>query len=537
MIRLGSDISKLIMDILYAESPKTLNQVALVNSFYYRLARYAQHHDISVTLAEPAAIKQRVGLMEKSELLPAVRRLRVHGGYRGTLKEQASQVCRGTTLMMCNLLPRLTGLTDLEAHLIDIPREILEVLHNLPSVRLHIVPSMIDARDPGAHEGLVALQGMPNLRSMDVNCLYFTAQPCSLVTAALKRVLLSCPNVSRLSLDIGGPKNGCCMARITTQCCGCNFVDGERPPPLEDLELVRYPFSYNPVWEGEMVGYRIEVPERDYWVDVFDWSRLRRLKTGLTDFAIQLMPHLTALEEVDFQNITNEISSFLEQVPSRLHSITVSNMTCVSLEALQRHGETLRKLEMHQDEPRYADEFDWRDEAVTHAFLCQIQKHCQGLDVLSVDVARHGGEWPWSTLDRLASLPRLRSLTINFELGCMDDEHPVQPFVTFTAAHELAAYLYARNPRLRQLDLVSGSPPPLGFGLPGPRAFWPRDNSTRFACRLSERDDEAAKGVFVVHCPDLEKVLADKSQGAWRRGAIERLARLGPTPWSEGDLS
>jgi len=42
--------------------------------------------------------------------------------------------------------------------------------------------------------------------------------------------------------------------------------------------------------------------------------------------------------------------------------------------------------------------------------------------------------------------------------------------------------------------------------------YWPEENSTSIVCELSERDDDAAQGLFRVTCPKLSKELNNKME-------------------------
>lgn len=212
---LGTDILAIIMSLLGADSPGTLSSVALVSPHLYQLARYAQHREVTIDLHHiPSTypredttaktlkyVSTRMAYIEKAGLLTAVRRL-VFQGY-GIPPELVPGFGK--------FVAKLTGLTDLVWDIKHcIPEAVFQCLRSRLSVRLHAISEMNVAAPPGtARHVLEQLHDSPNLHSLDVTCGYTTAEQCLTIIRPLRRVLISCPNLRRLKLDIHLQVGGC----------------------------------------------------------------------------------------------------------------------------------------------------------------------------------------------------------------------------------------------------------------------------------------------------------------------------------------
>lgn len=352
------------------------------------------------------------------------------------------------------------------------------------------------------------------------------------MTNALKKILLGAPNLRSLKLNIALPRGGCVVPSPPTTYCGMGFVNGERPAALESLTVEEYPWGHvpDPVDDSDSSsrnfrlpfsqGYAETRPEDVYWAEVFDWSRLKSLNAPNTYIALTLMPKLTALEEISIAHSTwgLPMSRFYLEVPASLTSITAPSIGAVTLEGILRHGAALKHLQLHQNEKH---DGSWSSEAIDTQSLERIRAACPRIEQLYLDLAR-SGEWPYDTLDVLASFPRLRHLTICFALEHHQDL--LTPLVTFSAVETLFAYLrQAGARRLRTLDVHSGSPAATGYGYPSPMAFYPRHNSMSFRCSLGVRDDDAAAGKFTTECPGLSEQINRVLRGERETG--ERPAR------------
>ncbi|KAK3684605.1 hypothetical protein LTR37_020105 [Vermiconidia calcicola] len=517
LLDLCTDILVLVVELLQTSDARSMS---LVNSSLHKLAKYSCHRHLKLDISQYGFghTRKRLSVMDGVELLPAVRSLEISGPAHGNRTEDVIlfeynernnlHVSREDRVaLLCHHLPSMTGLRHILWHGRDIPDAALETLRQFPSVKLSIRP-LIGQPESEEPDLLHRLQDNPNLYSLEESHTYGGAEDCLAVTQPLKDVLLSCPNIRKLRLDLGMPTGGCIIYAPTTRYCGFGFRNGQRPPPLEELDVVRYPFGVRMESSASLghcyhEGYEEEGMEEDYWAEFFDWSRLRKLKSPSARFALALMPKLTALKEIAFYSGWDKDNAvhFYFGVPAALEAISVESIKSVTVEGILRHGSSLRSLRIHQSENRC---LEWHKDAIDNSCLRRIQQGCPLIEELALDLNRYKS-WPYTSLDILVSFPRLHTLTIWFELGIHDRNKPIEPYVTFSAVGMLFKYLHARNSKLKKLIVHSGSPPGPSFGLPSPEAFWPRYNSSVFECKLSDRDDEAAQGMFKTTCYGLSK--------------------------------
>ncbi|KAI1440657.1 hypothetical protein F5Y02DRAFT_401963 [Annulohypoxylon stygium] len=523
---LGDEIITIIADLLQDTSPQATSSLALVCSAYHRIVRYTQHREL--VLGNSA---RKLDYVTRSGILQAVRKLEVHSDI--------------FLSQLCELIPKMTGLKHIMWP--NIPKPIIRLLRPRPSIRIHT--EITDRWNP---KNLSLLRENKNVASLKVSIPYNNAEECLRWTKPLKRVILSCPNIRKLSLNIHLRQDGYQMHMPPLEYCGFGFVDGEHPPALEELELEAYPFGIcspdHPRPNNFTIhsrGYPLRVHEMDYWQSHFDWSKLRRLTIRDSGFAMKIMPQLTSLESIGgFRNSgSTVIHGAFSLVPSSLRSIGAPKIADVGLENLLRHGNTLRSLTIHQDEDY---EGRWRHETINAETLIKIRDRCPHIEELNLDISRNG-DWPYEMLDILASFNSLRSLTIWFELGLDSRSKPVKPYVTFSAVGRLFQYLRehaaSQNTRLRKATFISGSAPRVVFDVISKEAYWASSNSSRFVCTLSDRDDGVKKGVFNVTCANQGQL---ENEYLWRHAAGEKhiailrslsepllIARDGPIPLPE----
>ncbi|CAI6067161.1 unnamed protein product [Clonostachys chloroleuca] len=105
---LSTEVIAMIIDVLYNDSPASANEIVCTSSFYYHLTRYRQYREacmaISTTTNE-VAFQNRLVVVEKEGLLPAIRRVRVRIGAID--KEKC-------TTTMIEFIGKMITLTDLE---------------------------------------------------------------------------------------------------------------------------------------------------------------------------------------------------------------------------------------------------------------------------------------------------------------------------------------------------------------------------------------------------------------------------------------
>ncbi|KAI1077777.1 hypothetical protein F5B20DRAFT_252816 [Whalleya microplaca] len=527
---LGPDILLPILSLLQATSPQTLHRsIALVNRQFRALARSIRFYTLDFDSSDDAHVHGLFSALEREHLWHTVRTIMV-----------SRTAGSGPALdLLTTALPQMTGLRDLHIATNVIPAPLLDTLRTLPRIRLYAqVASSHRPRRPKPNTtpretNLQRLRAHPNLHALDVEAMYYKAADCRLVTGPLREILLTCVNLRMLRLCIAQPSGGCVIYGPTPEYCGFGFVDGEAPPPLEVLLLEDYPFGHedspppspnsNPGSDDDgdvedsyyskenQIGYPAPGSEIDYWASTFTWSSLRRLRIYHTDMVLHpsMLHQLTSLREVEFTASLAAQRRFFASVPASLERIRTRRFIDVGLTGLMRHGASLNRLEMHCAE-------DWRSKWLEAALVLDVDclsvigGRCPHLVDLELDLAREGGEWPFEALEALASFPRLRTLTLWFELGVADGDHPVQPYVTFTSVDSLYKRMQGVREKLdlqplRRLDVKAGAPPDVGRGLVAEEAFWPCYNSTAFRCVLGERDDEVAAGRYKIECTRLDE--------------------------------
>jgi hypothetical protein len=169
--------------------------------------------------------------MSHGGFLSAVRVLDVHG--------RALQDYPALPLLV-KMIPGLIGLRVLQWDAPSIADGVIESLQRLPRARLHLVLSANAQRDPGgmSAEVLKSLTNNSSLSSIRMRVTYIDGEKLRDFTGPLKQVLLSCPNLRTLSLDVAQPREGCVAHEPSSAYGGLGFLEGQRPAPLRELELV-----------------------------------------------------------------------------------------------------------------------------------------------------------------------------------------------------------------------------------------------------------------------------------------------------------
>ncbi|KAF3765754.1 hypothetical protein M406DRAFT_68171 [Cryphonectria parasitica EP155] len=533
----------MIVDVLEADSPKTLSTLALVSPTFYDLARHAQHRQITLNLrvwdrdvqGEKQA-RARMEYLDKFGFLPDVRRLTISGAG-------------ATPALMAELgrfIIKLSGLRDLAWQYQDaIPEPVLAFLQDRPTIRLHVVsipgrvvhengtvapvplPSPPDPHARNADRSkayvLEQLVNSRSLYSLDVRCEYVDAAQCFNTMLPLRRVLQSCPNLRKLTLKVGLPKPGCFTFSPLKEYTGLGFTEAERPVvALEELEVAAYPFgrpaqegicfygSPWPHWQPSSLchsdGYPLAVREEVSWGSIFDWSRLRRLHTADSDLGLQLLPWLTALREVDLglgmarsaDIEQQDLRMFYDDITSPLEAITVRRLVSIGLDNLLRHGPSLRRLKIHQIPTQKPVEWE---QSVSAEDLLAISEGCPHIEELAVDVCPEG-EWPQHIYRALASFRQLQHLEFFQDFEEEEEEENKEKLIitgrlSFAASricHYLRDQAFPRKAPFKTLTVHYGHKPVMPGGLYDIRPY--KDRSHVFQWTLSERQDEAEQGVY-----------------------------------------
>ncbi|KAH8678262.1 hypothetical protein BX600DRAFT_493560 [Xylariales sp. PMI_506] len=544
LLTLPKDIILQIFEFVQEASPRSITELASVSSYFYQIARYVRHRHVSINLDQARSF-DRLKFISKNALLPTIRTFQV----LGTLEDDSPILP-----LLANTILAMTGLRDMEWKAETIPESVLKSLQRCPQVRLHISFYSETYNSSKAQTLIESLMHSQNLSSIRAHIEYTSANKCIEVLRPMKLLLLSCPNLRKLMLDVTQPRTGCVVFGPEPEYCGLGLTRGERPPPLEELEIISYPWGHNlgnnktPL-STNYVGYPEEGDEIDYWASNFDWSQLRALSESSGVLSTKIVSQLTSLKEVDFmgsRHTDEEITRFIEDVPSSLESISITRLNPTAT-IPRHHRETLRQLHIHQTELWNGK---WKDDTLSHEALVTLRDTLPNLKELGIDVARVDGEWPWDTFDALASFKQLRSLTICFDIGIVNIHEPLKPYITTKSASDIFQYILQRSPTqpspLQRLTVCSGAPPPLGHGIQAEEAYWPMENATKLVCELTERDTEAVQGKIKVTCPllsnehndELERLSRGEEQLAHHEASVLalRVAMEGPinvTKWKE----
>ncbi|VUC28054.1 unnamed protein product [Clonostachys rosea] len=541
---LDPELILIIFNMVREDDWRSMRNLALLNSYYHYAARYCQHRDATFYMDSPHQhrFQDRLAYIEKHDLTPAIRSMTV---YALPMEEDENFIDS-----LVQLMQKATGLRDLawrnasmfsqtawqrKCRLppvvpVGIPEKIVLAVQPRGSVRLHASIAPIDdvpwpvpdARVPTYIAPLLARSD--SLHSLNMDFSYGDEESCIKLAQTAKQILLSCPNVRKLIIDYGPWNDGSVSFPLPTSYIGFGFADGERPPALEDLELLRYEFGYEKEVEpgytgGSHVGYPGKGHESDYWAEVFDWSRLKRLRTKNVEFALKLAPKLTSIEHVVFDEPrgTEKIGDFCGSIPRTLQSITIPKFSALGLDGITRHGPSLRALRIHQKETR-----TWAGETIDASSLLKVQRECPLIEELDLDISRNG-DWPYDALEVLVGFPKLRVLTIWFEMGWVGREPDdiVKPLVTYPAVDELYRHICGKQ----------------YVGVPSKEVIWADVNRIGFVCRLLERGDDMSDLVFDIYCPRLSdkdnsvisQMRKPTKSGRFNRGSRPQVQLMGQT--------
>ncbi|KAK3319780.1 hypothetical protein B0T19DRAFT_478837 [Cercophora scortea] len=476
-INLPNDILWQIVYLLQDTSPSSVTRLVSVCSSLHATARRIQHRRVSINLNSPPVggdedsdTRDRLEHMSRCGLLPAVRSLKVLAPVRRRPDGGSDEP--DDLSFLVDLLLAMTALRGIkwDIHLWD--RSFSTHFPPEPTSRAAESETQLDKTDVPVEDLLHTLTTCSNLVSLRAKITYVREQDCRDVSQALRQVLLSCPNLRALSLDLDYPRSGCFAhgPGPETGYLGLGLHNGERPPPLESLEILCYPWGQEfhaarPCLYSR--GYPETGTEPEYWANTFDWSRLRRLydNTGRLAFSPHFASNLTALKEVKFPACAPKqiplMQDFFAQLPSTLEVISIPKLAYAGgAEGITtRHGQTLHKLEIHLRDWHTAASWADSDEVITPHDLTILRSGIPNLQELSIDMARPASDWPRATLDILAGFPRLSRLTLCVELG-QYGAPPLQPEITKESVTELFRYLRARSPAsLRRLYICAGVPP------------------------------------------------------------------------------
>jgi hypothetical protein len=553
--QLSDELILLIISHLQDISPRSVIALASVSSFFYSKARYMQHRDVTVNLLKKGEYSD-VRYFEyilSTGMLPAIRTLRVIDTYPEDRQFPA---------LLVDMIPRMTGLSDFHwtSHTRPIPVILLERLSR--RTRLHT--QLHTTADGGVNEAVAldyisGLTASPNLYSLGVQYFSTSREKCLKITQPIGELVLSCPNLRRLALNIlpwrpvqDGDGNG-----LGSKYLALGLLDGQRFPPLEALELYRYPWGGDPdpwlddsdPWHGDAAtgGSDKRHTEMTHWAENLDWSQLRRLSTSDERFAQEIMPKLTALKEFDMACWSNReekvrLEKFLQNVPSALEDISLRRCKPIYPDVISRHGATLRKLQIH-NQSIWKGGPERQEYILSDVSLSQLRDGLPQLEELVLDLSKDNNDWPYKKLDILAGFQRLMRLTLWFELDVSKGDLPAPPHLTMTSADRLFRYLREHSSgnivSPQWLRICSGSPSSVdmtrsryqpSLAAPG-SASWPLINSTSFVCKVVPQsqwpEGEESKDGISVTCAKLSDDLNDKIHRAAKGEQMPLSAGLG----------
>jgi hypothetical protein len=291
---LPEEVLTIITDILGASSQKDLRQLRLTCSLLLSLAQTSGQRHIAFNPSEELRIQQRCDWLRANALLPVVRTIDIIDARDYQQYSPVSPECRDASLAhIVRLLPLLTGLKSISfrdvlgRRGIHVPDDFIQALKPAYHIGLSSKVLAHTGMEAKGHrttppQNLTSLHGCMNLRALEVQILFDHGPRCQELTRPLKRLLLYCPNLHRLALDIDQYHTLPSLSWPDRYYCGLGFEHGEKLPPLEELTLTAYWFGRKP---GSLhldifgIGYPLDCDERDYWAEHFDWSRLRKLHT------------------------------------------------------------------------------------------------------------------------------------------------------------------------------------------------------------------------------------------------------------------
>lgn len=537
--QLPEHIVRRILAWLHDARPDTVCTVASLSASLYQLARSVQHSEVHVDLDKSRYVLDRLNLIQRVDQLTAVRILRVNGrGYNeGQEGERSTQILARLAV----LLPSMTGLRHIYWHVgstikhsfpsaskrtaVPIPAAILAALPK--DSRLHTAIFCNETREGHILDAhlqvrmfLKRLAACQNLCTLDIQITFIEEEHCLRTMRELKKVLLSCPNLTRLPrIDVWYPRGGCFAYGPPMGdglYCGLGFSNGERPQPLTVLGVDYYPWGVDGArcYQGYPAGS--SKCEWDYWVDCFDWSRLERLHYISPQLTLRIASKLTSLREFVLEEPGGHLEpEFVDDLTSPLELISLTGWHHVNRKAefFTRFGATLRELKLHGHEPRWENE----DHAyISVADLAHLSKSLPLLEHLRLDILRNEEtqDWPYKALDAIATFPRLRTVELWFPLG--RTAPAPKPELTVSSVPRVLRYLHDRNKNIMRATLHSGDPsPPGGFAvamLPSNAWAWDMHSTISFECAMvydSDRPNEQ-DGRVDIWCPELSIEMNDK---------------------------
>jgi len=253
----------LLLILSFINDKNDFRTIAAVSSTFYQKARRIQSHTVHVDLgkSQRSQARSRFDVLERNLLFPAVRVLKVRANS-SPIEEAGEEDAEGHEILtrLANMLPYMAGLRDLHwlmpSHtyrdwLGQMPAPIPRIVLNSipPQTNLHTAIAVKDEPLDRLRAFLAQLVDNKNLFSLSVHIAFVNDQECSATLRILKQILLSCPRLVRIPLLFVGqpsrpPHGRADSPDFGAPYCGLGLSRGERPPPLEELGLMEYPWGY-----------------------------------------------------------------------------------------------------------------------------------------------------------------------------------------------------------------------------------------------------------------------------------------------------
>ncbi|KAI1212079.1 uncharacterized protein F4807DRAFT_472855 [Annulohypoxylon truncatum] len=524
------ELRLMFVEHVHDVSPKSLDSLALVNKSFHK---HVQNFRFQAWNFRHGNLTKDLDYIKRKKLQDKIRRVHLTD-YMAVRYD------------FCMLLPKMAMLRDIEMvcgfghkYLQD---TILKYLRCRQEIRLHVALS----GEPIRHEGVLAepihlegFVGCQNLYSLSVKHHYDMMTSCRDVTKPLKDVLLTCPNLRHLKLDIRQLPN---PGNRLMHYCGFGFVNNERiPAALETLEVIAYPFgkkdTHPHLFQPNIPDYPLLGYEQRYWTNRFDWSNLTRLNVRDTWAWIPHLEKLTSLKEVDFTSdpCTEFAPAFLRGVPTKLESIKVNQLEVPGWDTIVLHGSALRVLHIVGD-GRQNPAANMTIEHELRNILKPIREGCPYIEDLGISFARDD-LWPDEILREVAQFKRVRKVTLYFDYTNRNfNNHKLKPAITFKGASDVFKYLAVWSEGkeyypFREVRLVSGIFRPLKNLYIVPQTAedaWTNDSAVTIVCQTSERDDTRNTEWYEASCPDLtaeENDILDEGVTVGRKEMLKLVKR------------
>lgn len=406
--------------------------------------------------------------------LPAVRVLEVSGNIRSKVDDdETKEITEQLTL----LVPGMTGLRHLHWRVwnnwatVAIPPLVLDSLPARSQLHVLLYCGAETGSVAAARDFLLRLNSNQNLQTVACDVKYRSGleETMPKIMRALKEVLLSCPNLTRLYYQSTDPSGTRSDPGGVGSCIGLDLVDGEIPATLEEIRLGRYEWG---LWydAGDQKGRCARPrPEHLHWVKNLDWSRLTTLRQANEVAAEYLVPKMVSLKhlEVGFDYFRHGPFDVLKQVCSPLEVLCSSGHLgaghgrtpdCLLIMAAARFGASLRELRVHHaDGSRYSAYGRPSD-------LLELGRGLPRLETLELDAKLNDDYYnnndssnsglPWADyLDAVAAgFSNLRTL----ELWTVQPKIWYLPAVAVGLARRMFARLRERNRRIQRLVVHYG---------------------------------------------------------------------------------